>query len=142
MIISYIYYDVNLLRNMNQYHIINMMEEKPRIRNVVAQNVRKYRKLEGLTQEQLAEAADVSNTYIANIECGQTWVSDKTLEKVAAALRVEIYLLFISEKSEQNAKDTFVKCRENISYLKKRQNQLNNYVKAFFSETFEHIVKE
>lgn len=27
---------------------------------------------------QLAEAADVSNTYIANIECGQTWVSDKT----------------------------------------------------------------
>ena len=142
MIISYIYYDVNLLRNMNQYHIINMMEEKPRIRNVVAQNVRKYRKLEGLTQEQLAEAADVSNTYIANIECGQTWVSDKTLEKVAAALRVEIYLLFISEKSEQNAKDTFVKSRENISYLKKRQNQLNNYVKAFFSETFEHIVKE
>ena len=75
---------------MNQYHIINMMEEKSRIRNVVAQNVRKYRKLEGLTQEQLAEAADVSNTYIANIECGQTWVSDKTLEKVAAALRVEI----------------------------------------------------
>lgn len=141
MTISYYCYDVNLLRNMNQYHIINMMEEKSRIRNVVAQNVRKYRKLEGLTQEQLAEAADVSNTYIANIECGQTWVSDKTLEKVAAALRVEIYLLFISEKSEQNAKDTFVKSRENISYLKKRQNQLNNYVKAFFSETFEHIVR-
>ena len=141
MTISYYCYDVNLLRNMNQYHIINMMEEKQRIRNVVAQNVRKYRKLEGLTQEQLAEAADVSNTYIANIECGQTWVSDKTLEKVAAALRVEIYLLFISEKSEQNAKDTFVKSRENISYLNKRQNQLNNYVKAFFSETFEHIVR-
>lgn len=141
MTISYYYYDVNLLRNMNQYHIISMMEEKSRIRNVVAQNVRKYRKLEGLTQEQLAEAADVSNTYIANIECGQTWVSDKTLEKVAAALRVEIYLLFISEKPEQNAKDTFVKSRENISYLKKRQNQLNNYVKAFFSETFEHIVR-
>ena len=118
-----------------------MMEEKPRVRSVIAQNVRKYRKLEGLTQEQLAEAADVSNTYIANIECGQTWVSDKTLEKVAAALRVEIYLLFISEKPEQNAKDASVKSRENISYLKKRQNQLNNYVKAFFSETFEHIVR-
>ncbi len=119
-----------------------MMEEKSRIRNVVAQNVRKYRKLEGLTQEQLAEAADVSNTYIANIECGQTWVSDKTLEKVAAALRVEIYLLFISEKLDQTAKDALAKSHENISYLKKRQNDLSNYVKAFFSETFEHIVKE
>ncbi|MBP5447686.1 MAG: helix-turn-helix transcriptional regulator [Treponema sp.] len=119
-----------------------MMEEKSRIRNVVAQNVRKYRKLEGLTQEQLAEAADVSNTYIANIECGQTWVSDKTLEKVAAALHVEIYLLFISEKLDQTAKDALAKSHENISYLKKRQNDLSNYVKAFFSETFEHIVKD
>lgn len=118
-----------------------MMEEKPRVRSVIAQNVRKYRKLEGLTQEQLAEAADVSNTYIANIECGQTWMSDKTLEKIAAALRVEIYLLFISEKHGQNAKDALAKSRENISYLKKRQNELNNYVKGFFSETFEHIVR-
>lgn len=119
-----------------------MMEEKPRVRSVIAQNVRKYRKLEGLTQEQLAEAADVSNTYVANIECGQTWVSDKTLEKIAAALRIDIYLLFISEKTNQNAKDALAKSGENISYLKKRQNELNNYVKAFFSETFEHIVKD
>ena len=73
------------------------MKEKPHIRNIIAKNVRKYRKLNLLTQEELAEAAEVSNTYIANIECGQTWISDKTLEKIANALHLEEYLLFIPE---------------------------------------------
>lgn len=62
------------------------MTERNHIRAVVAQNVRKYRKQAGLTQEKLAELADISNTYIANIECGKTWISDKTLEKISAAL--------------------------------------------------------
>lgn len=48
------------------------MNDKPQIRNIIAKNVKKYRKMNFLTQEELAEAADVSNTYIANIECGQT----------------------------------------------------------------------
>mgnify|MGYP003307297414 CR=1 FL=1 len=58
------------------------MEENFSIRKIVAKNVKKYRKLNNLTQENLAEAANISNTYVANIECGQTWVSDKTLEKI------------------------------------------------------------
>ena len=73
------------------------MNDKPQIRNIIAKNVKKYRKMNFLTQEELAEAADVSNTYIANIECGQTWISDKTLEKIAHALHLEEYLLFIPE---------------------------------------------
>ena len=64
------------------------MNDKPQIRNIIAKNVKKYRKMNFLTQEELAEAADVSNTYIANIECGQTWISDKTLEKIANALHL------------------------------------------------------
>ena len=72
------------------------MEEKPHIRRVIAKNVKKYRKLNNMTQEVLAETAEVSNTYIANIECGQTWISDKTLEKIASALHIEVYLARIS----------------------------------------------
>ena len=64
------------------------MAEKECIRQTVARNVRRYRKERGLTQERLAELADISNTYIANIECGKTWVSDKTLEKISDALGV------------------------------------------------------
>ncbi len=117
------------------------MERKPYIRNVIAKNVKKYRKLNNLTQEALAEEAEVSNTYIANIECGQTWVSDKTLEKIASALHIEIYLLFISENADKKVDATIENTRNMISYLKKRQNELNSYVKNFFSETFEHITQ-
>lgn len=116
------------------------MKDKPHIRTVIAGNVKKYRKLRQLTQENLAELAEVSNTYIANIECGQTWVSDKTLEKIASALHIEIYLLFVPEISDKNEIDSLKEQQEIISYLSDRQNKLGNYIKDFFSETFEHIL--
>lgn len=116
------------------------MVEKSYIRGIIAQNVKKYRKLNNLTQEALAEAAEVSNTYIANIECGQTWVSDKTLEKIASALHIEIYLLFISADAKGIDADSSQKQQKMISYLSRQQNEIGKYVKDFFSETFNHIL--
>ena len=118
------------------------MEEKPHVRNIIAKNVRKYRKLNNMTQEVLAETAEVSNTYIANIECGQTWISDKTLEKIASALHIEVYLLFIPDDSEKNDNAIIEQRKEIILYLSERQKELNIYVKKFFSETFEHILRK
>ena len=117
------------------------MKDKPHIRNVIAWNVRKYRKLRKLTQENLAELADVSNTYIANIECGQTWISDKTLEKIAAALHVDEYLLFVPE-NDSTESDIIRKKQKMIEFLKARENELNSYVSDFFSKTFEKIFEE
>lgn len=117
------------------------MKEKPHIRSVIAKNVKKYRKLKGMTQEALAEAAEVSNTYIANIECGQTWLSDKTLEKISSALNIDIYLLFISDVSDKKDIDFLKKRQEMIAYLTERQNEIGKYVKDFFSETFEVVLR-
>ena len=117
------------------------MIEKESVRKVVAQNVRKYRKQNNLTQEKLAELAEISNTYIANIECGQTWISDKTLEKIATALHVDAYLLFIPEKDSTDS-DVIRKRQKMIEFLKARENELNTYVSDFFSETFEKIFEE
>lgn len=116
------------------------MNDKPQIRNIIAKNVKKYRKMNFLTQEELAEAADVSNTYIANIECGQTWISDKTLEKIANALHLEEYLLFIPETEISS---NLIENRQRmIEYLKSREKELGDYVKNFFSTTFEKILEE
>lgn len=117
------------------------MDDKPRIRSVFARNVRKYRKLNNLTQEALAEAAEVSNTYIANIECGQTWISDRTLEKIATALNLDEYLLFIQEEEAASELDAIQRRQELIRYLAGRQAELGSYVRNFFSDTFEHIVQ-
>lgn len=116
------------------------MNDKPQIRNIIAKNVKKYRKMNFLTQEELAEAADVSNTYIANIECGQTWISDKTLEKIANALHLEEYLLFIPET--EISSNLIENRQKMIGYLKSREKELGDYVKNFFSTTFEKILEE
>ena len=52
--------------------------------------VRDYRKMQGLTQEKLAEAAELSVPYISRIEKGAKRASVGTLIKLAAALDVTV----------------------------------------------------
>jgi transcriptional regulator with XRE-family HTH domain len=47
----------------------------------------------GLSQERLAEAAELSVQTINDIEGCRTWVSDKTIVKLAQALHIEAYQL-------------------------------------------------
>jgi transcriptional regulator with XRE-family HTH domain len=53
------------------------------------------RKKRWLSQEKLAEAAELSAQTISDIEGCRTWVSDKTLERLAGVLKVAIYELFM-----------------------------------------------
>jgi len=119
---------------------MNGKSEKTSAKQIIAKNVKKYRKLNDMTQEQLAEAADVSNTYIANIECGHTWISDKTLEKIASSLHIELYQLFIEDIATPSHDLQLDKRDEIIKYLTDRENEISNYIKSYFSETFEKII--
>jgi transcriptional regulator with XRE-family HTH domain len=49
----------------------------------------------GISQEKLAELADVSARMINCIEGRRTWVSDRTLVKLAQVLRVEAFQLLV-----------------------------------------------
>lgn len=57
--------------------------------------VRDLRKAQGLSQEELAEKADLHYTYIGGVERGERNLSLKSIEKIASALRVDIKDLFI-----------------------------------------------
>ncbi len=61
-------------------------------------NVRKYRELLGLTQEDLAEKSGLHRTYISSVERGVRSISLKNIELIAISLGVEPYKLFIFEK--------------------------------------------
>lgn len=64
------------------------------IQECLAQNLKFYRKRKNLSQSQLAERADTSTNYIANIETGKKYPSPKTLEKIANALEIRAIDLF------------------------------------------------
>ena len=60
------------------------------VRKRLSANIKKGRERLGYTQEKFAEIADLSTQTISDIEGCRTWVSDKTLLKLAEVLRVDI----------------------------------------------------
>ncbi len=61
-------------------------------------NVRHHRKLMGLTQEQLAAAADMERSYVSDLERGTRNPSVMALGRLAKALGVEPHLLLMGVK--------------------------------------------
>ena len=71
-----------------------MSDKAIALRKTLSANIKRYRETHGLTQEKLAEKAGISANMINDIEGCRTWISDKTLVKLTAALKIETYRLF------------------------------------------------
>ncbi len=61
---------------------------KDTICQTLGNNIKKYRKLRGYTQEKLAELLDMEIKSLSLIETGNCFVSSKTLAKLAQVLEV------------------------------------------------------
>ena len=66
------------------------MPSKPYHRQVLGNKIRSYRKQAGLTQEQLAEKADLSYKYVGEVERGCVNISLDSLVRIAKALKVKV----------------------------------------------------
>lgn len=82
--------------------------EEINIRKIFGENVKKYRKQLGFSQEQLAEKLDISTNHLSVIETGTKFVTYKLLEKIIIELNVLPASLFqctqtaLNDKSLQN----------------------------------------
>ena len=65
-----------------------------KLRHIIGERIRYKRKEKGLTQEQLAEKADMHSTYIGKLERGDKAATIDSLEKVVTALNVPYEELF------------------------------------------------
>jgi transcriptional regulator with XRE-family HTH domain len=66
---------------------------------LLGENVRRYRKLKGMTQEQLALDAGMERSYVSDLERGQRNPSVRSLGRLAQALGVSPHLLLIEDDS-------------------------------------------
>lgn len=68
------------------------MPERKKITNkarlTFARNLRKHRMTQGLSQEELAELADLHRTYVGSVERGERNISIDNIERLALALGV------------------------------------------------------
>lgn len=67
------------------------------ILKVFGTNVRKYRTELGASQEKFAEMCGLHRTYISDIERFQRSISLDNIQKIADALGIETYKLFMEE---------------------------------------------
>ena len=85
------------------YKLVEQIEtEGKALKNILRENIRKYRKRRNLSQFALASKIDISTNFLADIEAGNTWVSAQTLVKLAKAFDIEAYELLKPEKEGSN----------------------------------------
>ena len=75
------------------------MSQRHRALDLFGQNVRKQRTEKGLSQEALADKADLDPTYISGIERGVRNPSLLSIVRIAKALGIESGSLFLGVKA-------------------------------------------
>ena len=100
----------------------NHKMEQIELRQRLSANLKKQRKNKNWSQFELAEKADISEQTVNSIESHRLWPNDKTLVKIAGALKIDIYKLFLPDENgieiESEKKDIICNSiKENIIKL-------------------------
>lgn len=72
------------------------------ILKVFSTNIKKYRTERGYSQEHFAELCGMHRTYISSVECCRRSISLENVQRIADALEIETYKLFLEDKSSCN----------------------------------------
>ena len=68
----------------------------------LGKNVKQYRKQRGLTQHELAQKANLSRSYLADVEADRYNPSVDTLKSIAEALNIGLHVLLGEERIDSN----------------------------------------
>ena len=68
------------------------------IKKQLGQKIKYYRKLKGLSQEELSEKIGITARSLGNVETGRFFMSLSNIEKLIDALNIEPYELFVFSK--------------------------------------------
>ena len=89
-----------------------------KIKEVLARNLKINRQKLGLTQEKLAEKAEISTHYLAMVELGHKFPSANMLERLALALEIEpcelFYMPSVTEKTLERLQESVISNIERV----------------------------
>jgi transcriptional regulator with XRE-family HTH domain len=72
------------------------------LQQIFIQNLKKFRKEQGLSQMALSERCGTTSNYIGQIEMGRRVPSFEKIEEIAAALGVDSFRFFMGENAAEN----------------------------------------
>ena len=99
------------------------------IREILAANIKENRRKKGLTQEKLAEMANMSLNYLAILELARKFPSGEMLERLAGVLEIEPHEFFLVAASPKNE-------------LEKLRREIKNDINNAFGERFEQAIAD
>jgi transcriptional regulator with XRE-family HTH domain len=85
------------------------------IKDIFARNLKFYRAQRQLSQAQLAEKANISVTFLSNIECGKMFPKVETLSRITESLNVEVQELFQSDLTSEDSKKMMNRLAEDMT---------------------------
>jgi transcriptional regulator with XRE-family HTH domain len=109
------------------------------LRHIFIANLKKTRKKEGFSQMVLAERCGTSTSYIGEIEIGKKFPSLEMVERIAAALKIAPYRLFMDESGGETQTETTVFLERTPDRVK---DDLLNQMLAAISADIEKILKD
>jgi transcriptional regulator with XRE-family HTH domain len=89
--------------------MFNKVPQMNDCRQLLAKNMKKYRKILGISQMALAERIGCSTTLVGNIEINKRFPSAANINKIARSLDVKIEDLFADEEPESMKSMVFKK---------------------------------
>jgi transcriptional regulator with XRE-family HTH domain len=107
------------------------------LRKVLSANIKARRKVLGISQEKLAEFADLSVQAINSIEGCRVWVSDRTLVTLADVLGVQACQL-LSPAATSKKEETNLVFSSILNSLKQT---VKNDITAVIDTRFGHFIK-
>ena len=75
------------------------MRKTAPLREIYVKNLRENRRKCGYSQEKLAEKAGISTQYLAMMEIARKFPTAEVLERIASAMKINVYELFLIEHS-------------------------------------------
>jgi transcriptional regulator with XRE-family HTH domain len=112
------------------------------LRHILSQNIRNSREALHMTQAKLAEHADISLPYMADIEHCKTWVSDKTLVNLARALHMKAHELLIPpQKADSAQSGEQVPLRQIAKIIKETKRSLRQTTEDTLDDLMARIIR-
>ena len=113
------------------------------LKQIFIQNLKEFRKKEGMSQMKLAEYCGTAHSYIGEIEIGRKFPSMDLIEKIAKILRIEPYLFFKSKTGNSTLIEIEkANVRMPHSSKKQLQKQVKAYIKKHNSQSTSQILNE
>ena len=108
------------------------------IREIFGQNIRKFRNRRNWSQADLAEFADISLNFLSEIERGKKWPHPDTLSKLADALGIRVFELFLEENMDipLNTQDLMSRFIQDVTL------SINKSLTLSVNQSIEYIKKQ